>query len=165
MCELWLLWLLWLLWEPVEPNWRCLFLSLHHISWQSWSSGNFGGTTILVCKRNGWDNVCSAVTRFEGSSVSIWSIKSIASLGNCEKTSRMVRRYFFIFIWLKSGKLITEGHTAGHGVPHTRLMRSSCWGSLDPRKMAFLRKSSPRMHPQLHTSIEGPYLNKIYQIN
>ena len=51
---------------------------------------------------------------------------------------------------------MTSGQQAGLGVPQVRAIRSSWFGSEFAWKMGFLVKSSPKMQPQLHTSIEGP---------
>lgn len=54
---------------------------------------------------------------------------------------------------------LTAGQTAGQGVPHILLITRSCANSSFAWNRGFLVNSSPRMQPQLHTSIEGPYLS------
>lgn len=59
----------------------------------------------------------------------------------------MRRRYcFFGLNCVQSGRLITSGQTAGDGVPHTRLMVSSCAHSWFAWKIGFFKNSSPRIH-------------------
>ena len=101
----------------------------------------------------------SAVILFSGSSVSILSNRSKAESGMYANSSRSLLRYcFFGCSELKCGNLMTFGHTAGVGDPQSLEMISSCNGSELPWKRVFFAKSSPRMQPTDHTSIDGPYL-------
>lgn len=73
----------------------------------------------------------SAVIRLSGSNSSIRSNKSKAEDGIKQNSSRKRRRcnLFGFNVW-KSGNLMTEGHTAGVGVPQTRDILSSCINSV-----------------------------------
>lgn len=161
-------------------------------SWQSWDVGKSGGgrlqkKTLKKLKNqqkthvsgsiflNHWLlSASSAVILFSGSSVSILSNRSKAESGMYANSSRSLLRYcFFGCSELKCGNFMTFGHTAGVGDPQSLEMISSCSGSELPWKSVFFAKSSPRMQPTDHTSIDGPYLkaqgrflvlNKIYTL-
>lgn len=99
--------------------------------------------------------------RRSGSSVSILSKRSSAESGIYANSSRSLLRYgFFGCNELKCGSLMTDGQTAGVGDPQSLEIISSCIGSELPWKSVFLAKSSPRMHPTLQMSIDGPYLSE-----
>jgi hypothetical protein len=75
----------------------------------------------------------SAVIRFSGSSSNILSSKSSAVEGMKENSSRNRRRCGFLgFNVCHNGNLITDGHTAGVGVPHKFEIISSCINSTLP---------------------------------
>jgi hypothetical protein len=75
----------------------------------------------------------SAVIRFSGSSSNILSSKSSAVEGMKENSSRNRRRCGFLgFNVCHNGNLITDGHTAGVGVPHRFEIISSCINSTLP---------------------------------
>lgn len=118
----------------------------------------------------------SAVIRFSGSNSSILSSKSNADFGSNLKSSRNLRRCNLLgfSVWNK-GSFITEGHTAGVGVPHKRDILSNCiisalacnkfWLVSNIKLMilnhtwnrGFFWNNSPRIHPQLQMSMAGPY--------
>lgn len=100
----------------------------------------------------------SAVIRLSGSNSSILSNKSSAGPGINTKSSRSRRRccFFGFSVW-KNGNLMTVGQTAGVGVPHSRDIISSWAISTLAWNSGFFENSSPRIQPQLHTSIDGPY--------
>lgn len=111
----------------------------------------------LIFFSHGDRSASSAVMRLSGSKSSILSSRSSAGAGMNSKSSRRRRRcvFFCLRVWNR-GSLITFGHTAGTGDPQIFDIVSSCAISALAWNRGRFTKSSPRMHPQDHTSIDGP---------
>lgn len=128
-------------------------------SWQSCHVGNCGVgiSSGLIFLSHGDRSASSAVMRLSGSKSSILSSRSSAGAGMNSKSSRRRRRcvFFCLRVWNR-GSLITFGHTAGTGDPQIFDIVSSCAISALAWNRGRFTKSSPRMHPQDHTSIDGP---------